>query len=234
VRRRAPELSLPIGIALCALVVLVLPAGWPLRAAAGIALVLALPGLALTRGAPPVERLLLAVALSVLAAMAASLLLDAVGIPLTAVSWTLLLALPAAGAAYALRGVSAAAPRALPRIRPRDAAALGVGVVLVAGALVLATRPLHAPGGAPGETSVSILAAPDGGATVTARSGERDPARFELTVARPGGAAVERRTVTLRPGEEASLTVPARERTSRLVARVRVGATNERAVLPAP
>jgi len=208
--RHFRELAVSILAACCGAAVLVLHTGSPARLIAAIALVLILPGLAIERALLSLdergpERLVVALGASAAIAVLGAIILDLIGLPLEADVWApvLVTVTVVASAVGYVRHLY------LPRTRsqlvpPRPAGALLIALALavIAGALVLGTTPLRAPGGTPGYTALWIQTNAAGGAAAVARSGELHPVRYELAVSVDGRPVVASPSFRLTPGEE--------------------------------
>jgi uncharacterized membrane protein len=184
-------------------------AGEPMRVAAALPLLLVLPGYALTSAlfarsrCDGVERVLLALALSLAAAVVVALGLD-VAWRLDRTSWAISLATVTVASAFV--GVARHRDRPLairrsPALRPSLAqtAALAGSLILVAGAFWLATRPL-AVRSAQGYTALWLV--PDGASPGTVRvgvrSGELEPSAYRVAL-RVGRRVVRRWDLRLTP-----------------------------------
>jgi len=208
--RARSDLGLVAALALLALLACsLLPASVAaLRIPAAVGLVLVLPGYALAAAqfAPselrPSERLLLSLALSVVATILAALLLEAIGVRLKIAPWMGILALVAvAGAALgAARGHERTIAWPRVSIGPARLAALGAAFAILAGAAALGFSPLPAPTGTQGATFLWIL--PHGGSTVSVGVINDVTTRRELTVevAVAGGRVQRFGPVSLAPG----------------------------------
>jgi hypothetical protein len=139
-----------------------------LRAPAALALILVLPGYALSAvimepsELQPAERLLLSLGLSIVVTILSALLLSLLGIRLTAIPWTALLAAITVGAAAV--GLRHGRGRVLRRPRllliPAEFAALVCAALLLAGAAALGFSALAAPTGTQGTTGFGLAPAP--------------------------------------------------------------------------
>ena len=201
-----------------------IPAGaWtPLRAVLVLPFVLFLPGYSLTaaifreqRPAPP-ERVVLALALSLVTAALASLFLDFVSFGLTLRSWAVAIAIVTVSAT--LTGAAHTAPasarstratrlrehRPQLRLLPTTAAVAAAG--LVAAAVVLARTPLPSPS-APGYTALWLTRKPHSAAlTVGVRSQEHRRTQYRLRLVLAGRTTTRR--LALAPGETWQKTLP--------------------------
>jgi hypothetical protein len=215
-RQRLPELLLPPLAAVSGTAVVLLSSGSPVRLAAGVALVLLLPGAALARAVLPhreraAELVVVALAASIIVVMLAALGLDVMGVPLEPAAWgSVLVIITAVGSAVRVLREVRPEPGAfrLPRPRPADALMIGASLALLAGAVVLGTMPLKAPPGTPGSTALWIE--PDGtrGATAVARSGKLQTARYKMSVTVDGRTVATSPSFRLAPGEQYRLPIP--------------------------
>ena len=236
-RRLRPEPALAAAAAGCALLVVVVPAASPVRAVAGIGIVLVLPAVAFPRlvlqgqeRGP--ERLLVGLGASVAVVVAAALGLYLIGVRLDSTSWALILAcLTILAAAIGWRRGGARQWR-IPRWRrPRRSDArfkedalpsfswgstvtpgaiflVAISLALIAAALVVATLPLPAPGGTTGSTAVWLQANGPRHVVAVARSGEATTSRYRMTVAVAGTTVTRSREFVLSPGQQQRLRVP--------------------------
>jgi glycosyltransferase involved in cell wall biosynthesis len=190
-------------------------AGTPARIILVLPLALFLPGYALTnaifgrRSAAEVERLALALGLSLVTAALASLALDFLPSGLTLYSWAASLALVTTAATLAdaalhptvanqTRPAPPRGPLPLPRRRP-EIIVMVVAACLVAAAVALARTPLPSPS-AHGYTALWLTRDPHSSALVVGvRSEEHRRTRYVLRVMRPG--ATTTRKLTLAPGQ---------------------------------
>lgn len=179
------------------------------RAAAGLGLVLVLPGYALTRAAlsqriaGAAERIALSLALSVPATILSGLLINLSPWRLSVSSWSLTLAgVVVAGCAVAAtrRPRSRAPERSVWRLAVPDGALLGAAVAVTGGALALGFTSLPPPRGTPGYTELWLL--PRGRAIeLGLQSRELKIADYEVRL-RGGGRQIRSWTVlSIRPGE---------------------------------
>ncbi len=208
-RRPSRELAVPVLAVLCCAAVIALPAGSPARLIAAIALVLILPGAAvgyalLGAAQRRPERLVVALGASAAIVTLAAIILDSAGVPLKAAVWApvlVIVTLVASAVGYIRdlhlprRGLRPARPR------PADALLIAGSLALIAGALVLGTTPLSAPGGTPGYTALWIQADAGRGVTAIARSGQLHPARYQLSVRVDGRTVVASPSFRLTPGD---------------------------------
>ncbi len=214
--RHFRELAVPILAACCCAAVLILHTGSPARLIAGIALVLILPGLAVGRALLPLdergpERLVVALGGSAAIVVLAAIILDLIGLPLEAAVWAPVLVTVTVVASvvahvrhlYLPRGRLELAPP-----RPVGALLIALALALIAGALVLGTTPLSAPGGTPGYTALWIQTNAAGGAAAVARSDQLHPVQYELSVSVDGHPVDASPSFTLAPGEEYRARVP--------------------------
>jgi len=218
------ELVLPVLAASCGAAILVLSAGSPARVIAGVALVLILPGAALGRAVLPrgeriPEHLLVALGASAVLVALGAIALDVVGIPLEPTVWApVLVILTVVGSALGtLRAGAAARDRGLRSkwtglrlapVRPTEALMIGTSLALIAGALLLGTTPLRAPGGSAGSTALWIEANGARRAAAIARSGDLQTARYELSVTVDGRTVAAAPSFRLAPGEQHRVPVP--------------------------
>lgn len=211
-RRREPRVVL--AVTALAVAGLAIPAGAWARVILVLPLVLFLPGYALTsaifRGGTTgwLERIALALGLSLVATALASLLLYVMSVGLTLSSWTVALAVISAGAAIAAAahpsaeegGSTPAGARIELRLPPRLPIAIVVGAAgLVAAAVVLARTPLPSPS-ARGYTALWLTRERGSAALVLGvRSEEHIRTRYVLRLTLPGRTT--RRRFSLAPGE---------------------------------
>jgi uncharacterized membrane protein len=188
---RADLVAVTVCSAAAALTVWLVPDLTIVRIALALALVLVLPGYALTAAVFPsrslglTERLLLMVALSLIAAILGSLVLDGVGIALDARSWVTLLAsvtIAAAVAAMFRAGGIEPRSRTISWIRPSmvQIAALTVAALVLVGAIALARTPLRAKHVA-GYTAFWLVRS-GGDLALGVRSGEQNAATYRVEV----------------------------------------------------
>jgi glycosyltransferase involved in cell wall biosynthesis len=209
-------------------------AGSPARLILVLPLVLFLPGYALASAIfgrrPPatVERIALALSLSLVTAALASLVLNFTPSGLTLYSWATSLALVTGAATLVAAARHPTAPdRSTPttpreKLRlPRRRAQLIVAVVaacLVAAAVALARTPLPSPT-ARGYTALWLTRDPHSSALVLGvRSEERRTTRYVLRLKRPGGTT--RRQLTLDPGQTWQEKLPGARRAAASLYRV--------------
>jgi uncharacterized membrane protein len=179
-----------------------------LRAPAALALVLALPGYALTAAIfPPAqlrasERVLLSIAMSIVATIAGALALEVLGVRLTTAPWMALLAALAVVAAAAAVGRGHARSLTLPRVglRRPELLALAGAVLLLGGAAALGLSPLGAPKGTQGATSLWILPHGGGAAEVGVISDELRTTRYSVEVTVAGQPTTRFGPITLASG----------------------------------
>lgn len=217
--RRAPDLRLAALLALaCALICALVPDGATVvRALPATLLVLVLPGYALTGAllAPAqvtaLERLVLTIALSMVAGVLTALVLNLVG-DLETTPWALGLALVTALAAFAgaRRGHGRPVPRLrIPRIGLAATLALAGSVLLAGGALALGVTTLHAPGGTQGTSALWISPRGDNNVVVGVHNIERGRRSYELDVRVAGQRGRLIGPFALEPGQERRLALPA-------------------------
>lgn len=217
--RRAPELRLAALLALaCALICALVPDGATVvRALPAALLLLVLPGYALTAAllAPaqvaPLERLVLTLALSMVAGVITAVLLNAVW-HLETASWAVGLALVTtlAALAGAQRGHGRPVPRPrIPRAGLSATLALVGAVLLGGGAMALGVTTLRAPGGVQGTTALWISPRGDNNVVVGVRSVERGRRTYEVDVRVAGQRGQLIGPFALEPGQERRLALPA-------------------------
>jgi hypothetical protein len=85
---------------------------------------------------------------------------------------------------------------------------IGTSLALIAGALLLGTTPLRAPGGSAGSTALWIEANGARRAAAIARSGDLQTARYELSVTVDGRTVAAAPSFRLAPGEQHRVPVP--------------------------
>jgi uncharacterized membrane protein len=186
-----------------------------LRAVLAVALVLVLPGYALTAALFPTrslglpERLLLAVALSVSIAIVGGLVLNGVAIRLHERSWvTLLASVTTAAALVATFRSRDAAPRSQPREWARPSAyqlaAFAVALLLLGGATALGRAPLRAKHVA-GYTALWLVQS-DGDLALGVRSGEQGATSYRVEM-RVHDLVTRRWSFRLTPGKTWQLRV---------------------------
>ncbi len=217
--KRAADLRLAALLAVaCAVICAVVPDGATVvRALPAALLVLVLPGYALTGAllAPGqvtrLERLVLAIAMSMVAGVITALLLNAAW-HLETTPWATGLALVTviAGLAGARRGHGQPVPRPrLPRIGVPATLALTAAVLLTGGAIALGVTTLGAPGDTLGTTALWISPRGDNNVAVGVHSIERGRRRYELDVRVAGQRGRLIGPFALEPGEERRLLLPA-------------------------
>ena len=217
--RRAADLRLvAVLAAACALICAIVPDGATiLRTLPAALLVLVLPGYALTGAllAPGqitrIERLVLTIAMSIVAGVITALLLNAVW-HLETTPWAIGLAAVTviAALAGARRGHGQPVPRPhVPRIGLPAALALTAAVLLTGGAVALGFTTLHAPGDTLGTTALWISPRGDNNVAVGVHSVERGRRHYELDVRVAGQRGRLIGPFALAPGEERRLLLPA-------------------------
>ena len=180
-----------------------------LRVLAGLPLVIALPGYALsfvilgTRALGAVERTVVTVALSLAMSILGTLLLDLLSLTLSSRTWSLFLgATTMLACAVAGRTPVGTWPerRGWRAPRVRDAAVVGVAVAIACAAVVLARTPLRPPRGVTGYTQLWALPVA-GGVELGVANHELGPVRYRLELSADGHG--KRRSVKLRlsPGQ---------------------------------
>lgn len=210
---KAPEPRLILALTALGIAGTAIPTGgWtPIRTLFVVPLALFLPGYALTCAIFPrrrparVERIVLALGLSLVAAALASLVLYVASFELTLHSWAAALAVITVGATLtAAARPSSASDRATlrgprPALRPRSVATLIAAATLVATAVVLARTPLSSPS-APGYTALWLTrdsGSPD--IILGVRSEEHRRTRYVLRL-KLSGRTIERH-LTLSPSQ---------------------------------
>jgi len=217
--RRAADLRLvALLAAACALICAIVPDGATVvRVLPAALLVLVLPGYALTAAllAPDritrLERLVLTIAMSMVAGVITALLLNAVW-HLDTTPWATGLALVTvlAALAGARRGHGQSVPRPrVPRIGVAATLALTGAVLLTGGAVALGVTTLHAPGDTLGTTALWISPRGDNNVAVGVHSVERGRRTYELDVRVAGQRGRLIGPFALEPGEERRLLLPA-------------------------
>lgn len=194
---------------LCAVLLLVLPAGaWVLRAPPAVLIVAALPGytvLAALRpaaGLGPAERGALAIALSLVITIVLSLAAALAGIPLGTTLWALGGAGAAVcGAAIAGNGSNRRLVRlGIPAARPATILFVLVTLALLAGAAAIGTQPQPLPRDVRGTVALWILPAGDHAATLGVQNEQRTALAYVVRVSSGAQKVVTRRTPVLAPG----------------------------------
>jgi len=217
--KRAADLRLVALLApACALICAIVPDGATIvRTLPAALLVLVLPGYALTGAllAPGqitrIERLVLTIAMSIVAGVITALLLNAVW-HLETTPWAIGLAAVTviAALAGARRGHGQPVPRPhVPRIGLPAALALTAAVLLTGGAVALGFTTLHAPGDTLGTTALWISPRGDNNVAVGVHSLERGLRHYELDVRVAGQRGRLIGPFALAPGEERRLLLPA-------------------------
>ena len=179
-----------------------------LRIPAAVSLVLVLPGYALTAAQfgpqeiRPSERVLLSLAVSVVATILAALLLQVVGAQLETAPWMGLLALLAVGGAVVgeRRGHARALAARRLLVGPARLAGLGAALVLLGGAAALGFTALPAPKGTQGATLLWILPHGSGAVSVGVISDETRRRTVTVSVAVAGQPLRQLGRVSLAPG----------------------------------
>lgn len=179
------------------------------RAAAALALVLALPGYALTSALfPPValrpaERVLLTLALSLVATILGGLLLHVVGASLEASTWAAVLGATTVAAAAAGQRLGHARPLrgGTLGLRGGEVAALSVAFLLLVAAGTLGGTPLPAPDRTRGSTALWLVPRAADRVELGVRSGQLEPATYLLDVSVAGRPTRRLGPLRLEPGE---------------------------------
>lgn len=220
--RHRTDLAIGIATLVCVAVVLVPAPAW-LRLAFAFPLMFVLPGWAIWRAVDigdredPLRTGAYAVGLSLSVSVLAAVALAAPGL-ISPASYALLVGVIGVGAVAAavVRGRDAE-PRPRPgrppwrerarRVGWAPVVAVGVALLLVAGAVGLARTPLPVPDDR-GFTELSFGPTPRGATEVDVRvvSSEADEREFSLRIARPGGAT-EFRPLNIAPGQTVVETV---------------------------
>lgn len=180
-----------------------------LRAPAALALVLALPGYALTAvlfppaALRPAERTLLAIGLSLVTTIVCALAIHVAGAELDATAWGGSLAIVTV--ACALGGQSLGHARAI-HLRPiglrgSEIAALASALVLVAAAGTLGMTPLDAPQDTQGTTALRLVPRESGVVSLGIRSDQLRPATYLLDVMVTGRPTKRIGPLRLQPGQ---------------------------------
>jgi uncharacterized membrane protein len=180
-----------------------------LRAVLALPLVLALPGYALVtaifrphelRGP---ELLTLSIAISVAVTIISGLLLDALGVRLSAAPWMGVLAAVTVAAAAVAASRGHGRPVVLPYIRLRviELGAFAAGLALLVGAATLGFTPLSAPKGTRGTSALWLLPAPAGAAKVCVGviNEQLHPTTYTVTLLVAGRSARSLGPITLAP-----------------------------------
>jgi uncharacterized membrane protein len=189
----------------------------PVRVAAGVALILVLPGASVARlllpaGTDKAVVVVTSLALSIAVMVLAALLLDAASVRLTERSWSSTVA-AIAGFTIVLSSERVARRRSTglgvraPRVR--DVALLAAAALLVAGTVLLARRPLTPPSAATGYTELWVSPT-DTGVQVGVRSHEFAPTRYRLDVSDGATPLVPPTSFTLSTGSTWTTDVAAR------------------------
>jgi len=217
--KRAADLRLVVILAAaCALICAIVPDGAEVvRVLPAALLLLVLPGYALTSAllAPAqitgLERVVLTIAMSMVAGVITALLLNALW-HLETAPWAVGLALVTALAALAgaRRGNGRPVPKVhLPRIGFAAALALTGAVLLCGGAVALGVTTLRAPGATQGTTALWISPRGDNNVAVGVHSVELGRRHYELDVRVAGQRGRLIGPFALEPGEERRLLLPA-------------------------
>jgi hypothetical protein len=191
----------------------VLSAPTLIRVIAGIPLALFLPGYAVTavvfarHRLDWVAALVLSIAFSFVVVILGGVLLNALPPGLTESSWAALMVLSTLGAAgFAVtrleRNAARPGKRGLPRLTRAEMGLLGLTIVLVSAAAVLARTPLPA-AGVQGFTTLSIVprATSPGTVTLGVQSSETRPTAYRLKVLENADRVRLDRRLTLEPGQ---------------------------------
>lgn len=208
--RARSDLGLVGALALLSLLVCaLLPASLDvLRIPAAAGLVLVLPGYALTAAQfgpqelRPSERVLLSLALSIVATILAALLLQLIGVRLKSAPWMGLLALVALGGAAVgeARGHARALAGRRLVVGPARLAGLAAALALLGGAAALGFSALPAPKGTQGATFLWILPHGSGAVSVGVISDETQRRAVTVSVAVAGQPLRRFAPVSLAPG----------------------------------
>jgi glycosyltransferase involved in cell wall biosynthesis len=239
--RRGPyrrEASVSLALAALGVAGTFIPAGaWaPARIILVLPLALFLPGHAVATAIfgrrPPggLERLVLALALSLVTAALASLVLNFTPFGLTVHSWAIVLALVTAAATLAAAARQSPQPdtasliplRDLFRVPRRRVQIVGLLVAgcLVAAAVALARTPLPS-SSAQGYTALWLTRDPRSSALILGvRSEERRTTQYVLRLTRPGRTTRRNWNLTLRPGRTWRITLPPARRATASLYRI--------------
>ena len=215
---RREALVIALSTVVAAALVLTLPAQMPIRVAAGLALVLVLPGAGLRLALLPSIARLAAIPASIALGALAAVLLDALGVQLETQVWTIALAVLAVlgGLAGALRATDTptatdAPPADTPPARPSRllVIACSVGAVfLLAAAIVITSISAHDQVDRVRFTQLSATPGPASTVDVSVRSDEKRTRRWVLVLA-VGSDVRSSPPFELRPGAIRSVSVPA-------------------------
>lgn len=210
-RRNGDLVAVAALAALCAVLAATLPADLvAARLLPALALVLALPGYALTAALLPpaalraAERTLLAVALSIAATILGALALHLASIGLEAGPWAGLLAgvtALAAGAAAA-RGHGRALGRLSPGLRGLEIAAVAAALALAGGAFALGLTPFGPPADTRGYTALWLVPRAADTIEVGVRSGQLRRASYTVNLLVAGELTYRYGPIRLEPGEQ--------------------------------
>jgi hypothetical protein len=206
------DLALVMGLALaaCVFAALLPSSAAVLRAPLCLPLVLVAPGYAVVTAIfrpgelRTSELLTLSIAVSIAATLISALLLDVLGVALTAAPWMgLLTALTLAAAAWGTaHGRSRPLVfRSIP-VGRAQAGALAAGLALLAGAATLGFTPLSAPSGTRGTSALWLLPAPQGrqAACVGVINEQLHVTTYDVSVLVAGATARRFGPITLAPG----------------------------------
>jgi hypothetical protein len=219
--RRADLLTTTVCAVGGVFVVWLVPGASVLRLLFGLALVLAVPGYAVSAALFPAgslarsDRLAVSIALSLVTAILGGLLVHALNGVLDARTFVALLAdVTILATVVALRRDRSGGARAssLPRLSRPHIAALVLSALLLAAAVALARTPLPAHNVA-GYTALWLLPKTDASLDLGVRSGEHSTSRYRLDL-RVGGTVARRWRIELVPGATWQIRIPAQGSTA--------------------
>lgn len=211
-RRTLEALALVVVAGVCTALVLIPELPAPVRVPAG-ALLAVLAGYALSRAlfasvtVGAAERILLTAGLAVAIPILGALVFQPLGIPMGVPAWALLfegVTLAGAAAVFLRLSDKPRPRRSVLHVRGRDAIALGLALVITAGAVVLGTKPLPAPADVQGYSAVWLTPLRDGGPEemqLGVASSELERKRFRLTLDLDGRRARTWERIELVPGD---------------------------------